>query len=381
MVGIASLGRRSRVRHWGLLGMLAAAIWLGGWAARIQASSDPSERPAGEPWSQVLTYEPMREPVSWCGPDAVVAQAVRGGDEIEGIVRLDVATKALTWVIKDPLVQSGPFCSHDGQIVFFNRFRPSRPDEPDELGHGIQPIGLWAHDRKSGTTWKVSESFRYSGFPRPASPASRAYVLVPIEGRLPSLTLPPGWRILRLPRDRREVVTGRWAQDGSYIVLAVKAPGSRLFQAPVSYQVYSPAGDLIREVSREVLAQLPQHREVKAAREGVYVVGKDGWFRRLDPWSGVIEQVPVRVEVSAFTLFTFGVSPDGRIAYSLLFHRKNEPDIGLRVAEPSGSVVQVDPSGSHPEFSPNGEYLAVTQWRPALGNAKLIVYRTAAPRR
>ncbi len=148
------------------------------------------------------------------------------------------------------------------------------PGHGAAVGHGIQPIGLWAHDWKSGKTWKVSEVFHNLSFPRPASPVSRAYVLVPIE------------------------------------------------------------------------------------------------------------QVPVRVEISGTGLFTFGVSPGGCIAYAFYSNDpNNKVDTGLRVVEPSGTVVQVDPSGSHPEFSPHGEYLAATQWRPALGNEKLIVYRTAALRR
>jgi hypothetical protein len=298
----------------------------------------------------------------------VVAKAWHWPTEKGGIIHLDVVSKKLTWVTRDPLAQSGPFCSHDGASVFYNRFRPLRPGEEkyDTPGHGIMPDGLWAHDRTSGKTRKISDSRSHDDFDNPASPRAKIYALVASEKKYLAarrVTL-PGWQIVTFPKDDRIVDKGRWAHDGSYLVLSVRPKPESLFVGPTAYLFYTPEGQLIREVPWAAL-QPGSARWTKPMPDGLYAVGKDGRMRRVNPWSGVIEELSFQVTLTK-GLFTFDVAPNGDISYSL-------GNTGIRIVSPSGEEVPIPiPGSSHPVFSPNGEYLAFLG-AAAKANTKLVI--------
>ena len=81
---------------------------------------------------------------------------------------------------------------------------------------------------------------------------------------------------------------------------------------------------------------------------------KDGRLRKLDPWSGAIEDLPLQVVISKGFNFQFDASINREVAYT-----RNDHKIGLWIDSiPMNKAQEISEEGTFPVFSKSGEYIA-----------------------
>lgn len=344
---------------------IIAVAWIFFLVFPLVAGSGFAEEKAGtekqKKWQEVLVFKSVTGVApTWCGPNAIVVKevdflkAMGSASELEyqkagGIVYIDVVTKKKIWIIRN--IETGhPFCSYDGSLIFYYKMAEHWKDS-----------AIWVYDLKSGKKQKIGYA-NTSFFRNPASPTGKAFALVGIGEKYQRIweTKLLDWHILFFPKESNIGYGGaEWAKDGSYLMLFLitgvqwdsEGGYSVLRGGKDSYAFYDTKGQLIRNVPKPKLQ--PFH-DLKAMGDGMYFFRKDGRLRRLDPWSGKIEDLPLQVVISKGFNFQFDVSMNGEVAYT-----RNDHEIGLWIDSIYGNKAQeISGKGTHPAFSKTGEYIA-----------------------
>lgn len=315
----------------------------------------------GYQWREIYTFSPASNGrVVWCGPSKLVVESrdLRSPRDNGGIALIDLETKKVRWLLRYPYFKD-PFPSHDCSSVFYYRFLHDPTDE-EEAGED----GIWLIDVKTGRQKRVG-GVSTDPFQRPASPKEKVYALVRRYEKKPVEQLKidlQGWKILRFPRDDREVGSGLWASDGSYIVLTLSA--SKNGQC---FAFYNPDGKLLKEVMLKGQLRLA---DKVAHPEGVYLFGQDGVLKRVSTKTWYIEDLPFNIVLKKDCSFWFDVSPNGEIAYT-----RHEEGGGVWIGSVSGFVgKRVSEEGSLPSFSNTGELVALTKAH-GKGNQQVVVLK------
>lgn len=347
------------------------------------SSPDGNRSPS---WKEVLSFAPVNPgPVTWCSPKVLVAKEYDQFEQAGGIVHINVETKKVTWVTKNPLTKD-PFCNYDGTTIFYYRLRENPKIEPE----GLEFDGVWAYDLKTKKTNKIGTLSPDKVAINLTSPAQNIYALVARDRKyLPELKINlPGWRILRLPADDRLQPDGsllsQWARDGSYLALTVRDKNK-----PTERHPFHKVGILVfldpegRQLSKVPYAALQQEPGVTpyffaASGDGLYFFGKDGRLRKVNPRTGGIEQSPLQVTLKEKHSFTFDVASTGEVIYTKLDDIKSGERPLLWLTTVSGKPsYSLGILAHHPRLSPMGDYLAVIQ-RGNRGNGVLTVLQRPA---
>ncbi len=343
------------------------------------ASDSTIEQSHGTEWREAIVFGHVSaEPATWCGATSVVVKEWDWDTETGGIVYIDVSSKKKISITRNPLAKD-PFCSFDGSEVFYYKFRKDGGSD-----------GMWEYDLKSGKTRKIGDAST-DYIRNPASPTEKVYALVAGEKKyLRFLTMKlSDWKVLSFPKDHHQMVgagsNSQWANDGSYLMLSLQDKGEveRFYDAGQkrwiesvsgggnrTFNFYDTEGQLINTISPEKFQDLGYGPIAKG--DGVYWFGKDGRLRRLNPKTGITEELPQQVTIHKKMLFTFDVSATKEVACTQYnpYDRKNE---SLWVASIYGDRVQrISEKGSLPVFSKTGEYIAFIR-QDGKGNGILVI--------
>lgn len=375
----------SKLKEFDMRSRMILPVWIGLWVVvfvGLLSFASIAQRSDTPQWQEVLTFKQASlEPPTWCGETALAVKASDWETERGGIVHIDVLRKKQIWVTRNPLTKD-PFYSHDGSLVFYYRMRT---DPGIQEGH--VPDGMWEHRMETRKTRAIgfldTDNFRH-----PASPTEKVYALVAKEKGPAFWPDLPGWRILPLPKDDHVVDSAhvsQWASDGSYLVLDVKGECTKKIETlhvvgqgtvtnvsydckKTAFSFYDAAGHLIRNVPKAAL-HLPTYPYPKALRESLYAFGRDGRLRRLSPWTGQTEELPVEMRVEK-GLFTFDVSGTGGVVYS-----RDDSPAGVWITSTLGVTPErISVAGAHPRFSRNGEYVAFIR-RDRGANGVLVILK------
>mgnify|MGYP001562130583 FL=1 len=304
-------------------------------------------------WQEVMVFKPVSatHPI-WCGSKGIIiTEWEMKGNEAKkyygGIVHINIESKKKALITREILTKN-PFCNYDGSFVFYFQWQ----EDPKQYERMISG-GIWMHDLKTGKKQEIGYAIT-DYFKNPASPTEKVFALIGVEKQYLQIWKAnlPDWKILYIPKDRSMTRSyggsvSQWASDGSYFMLNVIDYNER---GKDSFIFYDKKGRLIRNIPVSEV----QAVRLKIMGDGVYFFREDGRLRRLNPWTGKIEDLPLQVVISKGFNFQFDASMNREVAYT-----RNDHEIGLWIDSIHGNKAQeISEEGTFPVFSRSGEYIA-----------------------
>lgn len=339
---------------------IIAVVWAFFLVFPLVAGYGFAEEKAGtekqKKWQEVLIVKPINPgSPTRCGSNAFVAKKWDYQRETGGIVYINVINKQEILITQNPLTKN-PFCNYDGSSVFYFQWQED-PKQYESMISGSG--GIWMHDLKTGKKQKIGYALTDS-FENPASPTEKVFALIGVEKQYLQIWKAnlPNWKILYVPEDSsmtRSYVgsVSQWASDGSYFMLKVIDYNER---GKDSFIFYDKKGRLIRNVPVSEV----QAVRLKAMADGVYFFREDGQLKRLNPWTGKIEDHPLQVVISKGFNFQFDISAIGEVVYT-----RSDQEIGLWIDSIYGKQEQeISEEGTLPVFSKTGKYIAFIKDAP-----------------